>query len=343
MNPDRSQVAGASPGQTTLPALPGPAAIEAADLVKTYPGDIRALDGISLSVEAGTIFGLLGPNGAGKSTTVKILTTLSRADSGQATVMGIDIARQPDRVRRLIGLVGQHGAVDSEATGRENLMLQGRLYGMSGAPLARRVDELLERFGLTEAANRIAKTWSGGMQRKLDVASGLVHQPRVLFLDEPTTGLDPEARADLWAEVRRLSAEGLTILLTTHYLEEADRLAGQVAIIDRGRIVARGTPEALKSELRGDAIVVELSDSVRNGHASAVLELLDGVHEPSIAGRTLRARADDGARSVPAVLAALDAAGVGVASVTVARPSLDDVYLRHTGRAYRPESQEATR
>jgi ABC-2 type transport system ATP-binding protein len=181
------------------------------------------------------------------------------------------------------------------------------------------------------------------MQRKLDVASGLVHQPRVLFLDEPTTGLDPEARADLWAEVRRLSDEGLTILLTTHYLEEADRLAGQVAIIDRGRIVARGTPEALKSELRGDAIVVELSDSVRNGHASAVLELLDGVHEPSIAGRTLRARADDGARSVPAVLAALDAAGVGVASVTVARPSLDDVYLRHTGRAYRPESQEATR
>jgi ABC-2 type transport system ATP-binding protein len=322
---------------------PGEAAIEAVDLVKTYPNDIRALDGISLAVEAGTIFGLLGPNGAGKSTTVKILTTLSRADSGRAAVMGMDVDRQPDRVRRMIGLVGQHGAVDSEATGRENLVLQGRLYGMSGASLKRRVDELLDRFGLAEAANRIVKTWSGGMQRKLDVASGLVHQPRVLFLDEPTTGLDPEARADLWAEVRRLSDEGLTILLTTHYLEEADRLAGQVAIIDRGRIVARGTPEALKSELRGDAIVVELSDSVRNGHASAVLELLDGVHEPSIAGRTLRARADDGARSVPAVLAALDAAGVGVASVTVARPSLDDVYLRHTGRAYRPESQEATR
>ncbi len=334
MNLERSQPAGAGPGE---------AAINAVDLVKTYPNEIRALDGISLAVEAGTIFGLLGPNGAGKSTTVKILTTLSRADSGRATVMGIDVARQPDRVRRMIGLVGQHGAVDSEATGRENLVLQGRLYGMSGVSLTRRVDELLERFGLSEAANRIVKTWSGGMQRKLDVASGLVHQPRVLFLDEPTTGLDPEARADLWTEVRRLSAEGLTILLTTHYLEEADRLAGQVAIIDRGRIVARGTPEALKSELRGDAIVVELDESVRNGHASAVLDLLDGVHEPSIAGRTLRARADDGARSVPAVLAALDAAGVGVASVTVARPSLDDVYLRYTGRAYRPESQEATR
>jgi ABC-2 type transport system ATP-binding protein len=329
--------------KTNAGESPREVAIEAVDLVKTYPNDIRALDGISLAVEAGTIFGLLGPNGAGKSTTVKILTTLSRADSGRAAVMGIDVDRQPDRVRRMIGLVGQHGAVDSEATGRENLVLQGRLYGMSGASLKRRVDELLDRFGLAEAADRIVKTWSGGMQRKLDVASGLVHQPRVLFLDEPTTGLDPEARADLWAEVLRLSDEGLTILLTTHYLEEADRLAGQVAIIDRGRIVARGTPEALKSELRGDAIVVELSDSVRNGHAAAVLELLDGVHEPSIAGRTLRARADDGARSVPAVLAALDAAGVGVASVTVARPSLDDVYLRHTGRAYRPENQEATR
>ncbi len=334
MNLDRPQHAGAGPGG---------AAINAVDLVKTYPGDVRALDGIGLNVEAGTIFGLLGPNGAGKSTTVKILTTLSRADSGTAHVMGVDVARQPDRVRRMIGLVGQHGAVDSEATGRENLILQGHLYGMGGAALRRRVDELLARFGLTDAAGRIVKTWSGGMQRKLDVASGLIHQPRVLFLDEPTTGLDPEARADLWAEVQRLSAEGLTILLTTHYLEEADRLAGQVAIIDRGKIVARGTPDELKSELRGDAIVVELRDSVRDGHASAVLELLDGVHDPSISGRTLRARADDGARSVPTVLAALDAAGIGVASVTVARPSLDDVYLRHTGRAYRPESQEATR
>jgi ABC-2 type transport system ATP-binding protein len=334
VNLDRPQHAGAGPGG---------AAINAVDLVKTYPGDVRALDGIGLNVEAGTIFGLLGPNGAGKSTTVKILTTLSRADSGTAHVMGVDVARQPDRVRRMIGLVGQHGAVDSEATGRENLILQGHLYGMGGAALRRRVDELLARFGLTDAAGRIVKTWSGGMQRKLDVASGLIHQPRVLFLDEPTTGLDPEARADLWAEVQRLSAEGLTILLTTHYLEEADRLAGQVAIIDRGKIVARGTPDELKSELRGDAIVVELRDSVRDGHASAVLELLDGVHDPSISGRTLRARADDGARSVPTVLAALDAAGIGVASVTVARPSLDDVYLRHTGRAYRPESQEATR
>ena len=334
MNPGRSQPAGAGPGQ---------AAIDAVDLVKTYRGGVRALDGVSLAVETGTIFGLLGPNGAGKSTAVKILTTLSRADTGSASVMGVDVARQPDRVRRMIGLVGQHGAVDPEATGRENLTLQGHLYDMGGAALRGRVDELLARFGLDEAADRIVKTWSGGMQRKLDVASGLVHQPRVLFLDEPTTGLDPEARADLWTEVQRLAADGLTILLTTHYLEEADRLAGQVAIIDRGRIVARGTPDELKSELRGDAIVVELRDSIRIEHASEVLGLLEGIHEPTLEGRTLRARADDGARSVPTVLAALDAAGLGVASVTVARPSLDDVYLQYTGRAYRPEAQEATR
>jgi ABC-2 type transport system ATP-binding protein len=327
----------------TVPAAYGTAAIDAVDLVKTYPRGVRALDGVGLAVAEGTIFGLLGPNGAGKSTTVKILTTLSRADSGSAHVLGVDVTRQPDRVRRLIGVVGQHGAVDPGATGRESLFLQGHLYGMGGAVLRLRVEELLARFGLTEAADRIVRTWSGGMQRKLDVASGLVHRPQVLFLDEPTTGLDPEARADVWVEVLRLAAEGLAILLTTHYLEEADRLAHRVAIIDRGRIVARGTPDELKSELRGDAIVVELREPGRNGTATAVLQRLSGLHEPALVGRTLHARADDGASAVPAVLAALDAAGLAVASVTVARPSLDDVYLRHTGRAYRPEGLEATR
>jgi ABC-2 type transport system ATP-binding protein len=322
---------------------PGRPTILAEDLVKTYRGDVRALDGVSLAVEPGTIFGLLGPNGAGKSTMVRILATLSRADSGRAEVAGVDVARRPDWVRRVIGLVGQQGAVDSEATGRENLILQGHLYGLGGAELGRRADELLERFGLTEAASRIVKTWSGGMRRKLDVASGLVHRPSVLFLDEPTTGLDPEARAELWAEIERLAATGLTILLTTHYLEEADRLAGQVAIIDRGRIVARGTPDALKAELHGDAVVVELRDPDLGGDAARVLSSVAGVQDPSIDGRTLRARVDDGARAVPAILGALDGAGLVVASVTVARPSLDDVYLRHTGRAYRPESQEATR
>ena len=320
----------------------GSAAITADGLVKRYPGDVTALDGISFQVEPGTIFGLLGPNGAGKSTTVKILTTLSRADKGTATVAGVDVSRDPQRVRRLIGAVGQRIAVDPDATGRENLVLEARLHGLRGATLRERVDELLGRFGLGDAANRIARTYSGGMQRKLDVAMGLVHRPRVLFLDEPTTGLDPEARADLWAEIARLTqTEGLTILLTTHYLEEADRLAKRLAIVDRGRIVAQGTADELKSELRGDAIHVELRETDTASRATTALAGVAGLHEPTLDGRVLRARADHGASAVPAVLSALDSAGVGVASVTVARPSLDDVYLRHTGRAFRHQNQEA--
>jgi len=213
------------------------AATEARELTKTYPKGGRALDGLGFSVEAGTVFGLLGPNGAGKSTTVKILTTLSRPDSGQASVAGIDVLASPDRVRRAIGLVAQRSGVDLEGTGRENLTLQGQVYGLRGAELRSRVGELLERFGLGEAADRVARGYSGGMQRRLDIAMGLIHRPRVLFLDEPTTGLDPEVRADMWAEIARLSgSEGLTILLTTHYLEEADRLAGRLAIVDRGPV-----------------------------------------------------------------------------------------------------------
>jgi ABC-2 type transport system ATP-binding protein len=204
------------------------------------------------------------------------------------------------------------------------------------------VAELLGNFGLAEAGNRVARTYSGGMQRKLDVAMGLVQRPRVLFLDEPTTGLDPEARADLWAEIARLTrADGLTILLTTHYLEEADRLARRLAIVDRGRIVAEGTPDELKADLRGDAIHVELRETETAGRATSVLAGVAGLHEPTLDGRVLRARAEHGASAVPAVLSALDLAGVGVASVTIARPSLDDVYLRHTGRAFRHENQES--
>jgi ABC-2 type transport system ATP-binding protein len=314
--------------------------IEAVDLVKTYPGDVRALGGLSLNVGGGAIFGLLGPNGAGKSTTVKILTTLTRPDSGSAWVAGHDVLRHPDRVRRAIGSVGQRSAVDPGATGRENLALQGRVYGLRGAELAARVAALFDRFGLTGAADRIVRTWSGGMQRKLDVAMGLVHRPSVLFLDEPTTGLDPEARASLWEEIVRLKDDGLSILLTTHYLDEADRLAGRLAIVDGGRIVAEGTPEALKAELRGDAIHVELASAERGGDAAGILGRLEGLGQPTIDGATLSARADRAASAVPAVLAALDLADIAVASVTVARPSLDDVYLRHTGRAYRaaPES-----
>ncbi len=320
-------------------------AIDARDLVKTYPGDVRALDGLTFSVEPGVVFALLGPNGAGKSTTVKILTTLSRADSGVARVAGYDVVRQAEQVRRSIGVVGQKNAVDPVATGRENMTLQGRAYGMGGKSLGSRVDALLDRFGLTAAANRMVGTYSGGMQRKLDVAMGLVHQPRVLFLDEPTTGLDQEARSELWAEIRRLTMdEGLTILMTTHYLEEADQLARRLAIVDHGRIVAEGTPDELKSELRGDAIQVELRDADPDARSAVVVGRIEGLRDPHVEGKFLRARADRGASAVPAVIAALDGEGIGVASVTVARPSLDDVYLRHTGRTYASDdTREASR
>ena len=316
------------------------AAIVADRLVKRYPGKVTALDGLSFAVQPATVFGLLGPNGAGKSTTVKILSTLARADSGHASVAGIDVMGQPERVREVIGTIGQRIAVDPDATGRENLTLQGRIRGMGGRALRSRIDELLERFGLRDVAGRLGRTYSGGMQRKLDVAMGLIHRPRVLFLDEPTTGLDPEARAELWAEIDRLTRDdGLTILLTTHYLEEADRLASRLAIVDSGRVVATGTPDELKSELRGDAIQVELADGASHEIAVGVLSRVPGLAESLVDGRSLRARAERGAATVPAVLSALEGAGIAVASVTVSRPSLDDVYLRHTGRSYRPTQE----
>jgi ABC-2 type transport system ATP-binding protein len=225
-------------------------AIETRDLVKTYPGGVRALAGVTLSVEEGTVYGLVGPNGAGKSTLVKVLTTLARADGGEARVLGLDVVAQAEQVRRIIGVVGQSHGVDRDATAREDLTLQGRMYGMGGGELRVRVQELLAHFDLAAAADRTTSTFSGGMKRKLDIALGLVHRPRVLFLDEPTTGLDPDARAELWGEIDRLArVEGITVLLTTHYLDEADRLAGRVAIVDRGRIVIEGTPAELKTGL----------------------------------------------------------------------------------------------
>ena len=290
---------------------------------------LRALDGLTFNVPEGVVLGLLGPNGAGKSTTVKILTTLSRADSGTARVAGFDVIKDPDAVRRVIGYVPQKSSADPMATGIENLVLSGRIYGLSRQDAVRRAAELLERFDLTEAGGRQVRTYSGGMQRRLDVALGLVHRPRVLFLDEPTTGLDPEARADLWTEVERLSGdEGLTVLLTTHYLEEADRLADQLAIVDHGKIVAEGTPEALKAELRGDSVHVELVDPDTDGQVRALLAQLPGIGEIVAEGNTLRARVDRGATAVPAVLGALEDKAIPVTAVTVSRPSLDDVYLQ---------------
>jgi ABC-2 type transport system ATP-binding protein len=316
-------------------------AIEAENLVKGYPNGVKALDGLGFTVQGGTVFGLLGPNGAGKSTTVKILTTLARADSGRAVVASHDVAAAADAVRRSIGVVSQGSGVDTQATGRENMLLQGRIYGLGGAALSRRAGELLERFGLEDAADRITRTYSGGMLRRLDIAMALIHGPEVLFLDEPTTGLDPEVRAQMWQEIARLSADhGITVLLTTHYLEEADNLASMLAIVDRGRVVASGSPESLKRELRGDSIEVELA-AASNGAAHAALARVAGVRDVVVDKTRLRARADDGGRSVPAVLAALESHGIGVAGVRVARPSLDDVYLRYTGRTFGAAEIEA--
>jgi ABC-2 type transport system ATP-binding protein len=317
-------------------------AIEAESLVKTYPGDVRALDGLTFSVPEGTVFGLLGPNGAGKTTAVKILTTLSRANSGTARVAGHDVVREAARVRREIGVVAQKHAVDPALTGRENLRLQGRIFGMDKSDLERRAQGLLDEVGLADAADRVTRGYSGGMQRRLDIAMALVHRPSVLFMDEPTTGLDPEVRVAMWREIERLSeGEGLTVLLTTHYLEEADRLAANLAIVDAGRVVAAGTPDELKGQLEGDSIHVELAGSPDG--AAGALEGLEGVVEVQLDGRVLRARVEHGARAVPLVLQALESHGVAVESVTVSRPSLDDVYLRHTGRAFSEADEVATR
>jgi ABC-2 type transport system ATP-binding protein len=319
-------------------------AIVAEELRKRYK-TVQALDGVSFSVREGEVFGLLGPNGAGKSTTVRVLTTLTRADSGRAVVAGEDVDRHANRVRRAIGYVAQDSGVDWEATGRENLLLQGRIHGMAGAPLRRRVDELLELVGLREAADRVARGYSGGMKRRLDIAIGLVHRPRVLFLDEPTTGLDPEARAALWVEVERLAEqENLTLLLTTHYLEEADRLAERVAIVSRGKVVVEGAPDELKANLRGELVTVELAET--NGHAEdaagAVRDIANAT-EVACDGRLLRARVPNGAQAIPTILSTLEGRGFGVASVTTARPSLDDVYLHYTGRDFATEDEEGKR
>jgi ABC-2 type transport system ATP-binding protein len=310
-------------------------AISVQDLRKRYR-DVQALDGVTFEVRAGKVFGLLGPNGAGKSTTVRVLTTLTKPDSGHALVAGHDVVRHPNRARRELGYVPQDSGVDRDATGRENLMLQGRIYGLRGSALRGRVKELLELVGLADAAERVVRGYSGGMKRRLDIALGLVHRPSVLFLDEPTTGLDPEARAAMWVEVERLAAqESLTILLTTHYLEEADQLADRLAIVSRGQVVVEGTPDELKRGLQGELVTVELRETDgRAGDAVAVVDRFPGARETKREGAHVRTRVPDGAQAIPTLLASLDAAGIPVASVTTSRPSLDDVYLHYTGREF---------
>jgi ABC-2 type transport system ATP-binding protein len=318
---------------------PSGGAVVAAELRKSYrsrAGEVRALDGLSFSVAAGSVFALLGPNGAGKTTAVRILTTLSRPDAGRATVAGTDVLAHPARIRSVIGVVTQHSGAVSQLTGYENVVLQGRMYGVPSRELRRRVPALLDRFGLADAAQRQAATYSGGMRRRLDVAIALVHRPAVLFLDEPTTGLDPEGRAGLWAVLTRLAADaGTTILLTTHYLDEADKYAARVAITDRGRIVAEGTPDQLKARLQGDSVLLELGDVSQLEQAEKALARIPDARQTTVAGAAVQIRVADGPRALPALLAALEAEAIAVLSVTVARPSLDDVYLHYAGRSFR--------
>ncbi|HEU5362819.1 MAG TPA: ATP-binding cassette domain-containing protein [Gaiellaceae bacterium] len=313
-------------------------AIAVHELRKRY-GDVQALDGVTFSVREGEVFGLLGPNGAGKSTTVRVLVTLTQPDEGSAQVAGHDVRTAQARVRRAIGYVPQDSGVDQFGTGRENLMLQGRVQGMSGRALRERAGELLELVGIADAADRVVRGYSGGMRRRLDIALGLVHRPRVLFLDEPTTGLDPEARVAMWSEVSRLAeAEALTILLTTHYLEEADQLADRLAIVSRGKVVVEGTPAKLKEGLQGDAVHVELANGAVE-EAERVLASVGARPEQVLDGQTVVARVDHGGRALPGIISALDGAGIAVESVAVSRPSLDDVYLHFTGRDFDTEDR----
>ncbi len=318
-------------------------AIEVRELRKTYPGGVEALCGLSFEVRAGEIFALLGPNGAGKSTTVRILTTLGVPTSGSARVAGFDVGADPREVRRRIGYVAQSSGVDPLITGRENLQLQGQIFRLPPKRLRRRTAELLELFRLEDHADRMVQTYSGGLKRRLDVAMGLIHRPEVLFLDEPTTGLDPESRSVMWREVRRFAQEGLTILLTTHYLEEADQLAGRLAIIDHGSKVAEGSPEELKGSLRGDLVSIELRDRDRTAEARLVIAAVEGVSRVLLDETQLfvtlaplrgDAQVVHGASAVPAIVGALEKAGHEVAQIALSRPSLDDVYLTATGHAF---------
>ncbi len=298
-------------------------------LVKHF-GSVVAVDGVDFEVPASSVLGLLGPNGAGKTTIVRILTTILRPDAGRATVMGLDVVRDPDAVRRSIGLAGQYAAVDENLTGRENLRMVGQLSHQHRSVIPARADELLERFGLTGAANRPVRTYSGGMRRRLDLAAALVHRPPVLFLDEPTTGLDPSGRSDLWAIIEQLVGDGTTVLLTTQYLEEADRLADNIIVIDGGKIIAEGAAAQLKAGLGNTIIEIRMIDGAGAAAVSARLGQL-GPAEVLDDGHTVAVRVGAGGRSILEVVRTLDAAGLTPESLAIREPTLDDVFLQLTG------------
>ncbi len=311
-------------------------AIQARGLVKNF-GATRALDGVDLSALPGTVLGVLGPNGAGKTTAVRILTTLLAPDAGEARVDGFDVVGQAAEVRRRIGLTGQYAAVDDKLTGRENLILIGRLLGLSRIASRQRAGELLGQFALTEAAHRAAQTYSGGMRRRLDLAASLVGRPAILFLDEPTTGLDPRARLQLWALIRQLVAEGTTVLLTTQYLDEADQLADDLAVIDAGRVIATGTPAALKARVGDRALVVRVRNPADIDRLRPIVAELVGA-EPQADGDRLTAPVADSGVLLELVRR-LDAAAIPVTDLALRQPSLDDVFLALTGRHAAPDDE----
>ena len=313
--------------------------LECEDLRKTFADGFEAVRGITFDIEEGEAFGLLGPNGAGKTTTVRMLGTLLLPTSGRALVAGHDIVREAGAVRRAIGFAMQEAGLARYATGREHLHMMGRLYGLSRAQTRSRANELLVLFGLEEAADRQVRTYSGGMRRRIDLACGLVHRPRLLFLDEPTTGVDPTSRAALWEELRRLQGEGVSLFLTTHYLEEADRLCDRLAIVDRGVIVARGTPDELKAEVGADVVTVGLSDS----QAPFAAEALGALGRVRVAGsgRSVALELTDGASAVARIVERLRGAGIVPATITVARPTLDDVFLRYTGATIEEHDEQS--
>jgi len=308
-----------------------PGAVKARGLVKTFKGGVEAVRGIDLSVRAGEVFGFLGPNGAGKTTTVRMLCTLLPPTAGTALVAGLDVLARPAEVRKRIGVALQEIGLDPVQTGRELIELQCGLYGIVGEDARRRAQELLDLVGLTDAADRRTKTYSGGMKRRLDLASALVHSPEVLFLDEPTTGLDPASRLTVWDEVRRINALGTSVFLTTQYLEEADQLCDRVAIIDAGRIVAEGTPEALKAEMGHDVVTVAL-DGADAGATAAAIGALPGLERVVPEPEALALYVEDGPSSIAEIVRRLDQARISVGAISVSRPSLDDVFLSATGR-----------